>query len=148
MATDEEIHNMLTGIYSKLGVIEGKVNLAARANRERLLAALEEAVRKDPLLGQVYLVLDGKRSQLEILGELAKFGITPSQPTLSRRMGELATEHGIADLVDATGGKLVLRKDREAERILNLSKNIRRWLGDEKKPIPETTPRRPRKEAS
>lgn len=147
MATDEDIHNMLTGIYSKLGVIEGKVNLSARANRERLLAALEEAVRKDPLLGQIYLVLDGKRNQLEILAELTKFDIAPSQPTLSHRMGELATEHGIADVVDATGGKLVLRKDREAEKILNLSKNIRRWLTDDKEPIPEATTRRPKKAA-
>ncbi|MGH2837904.1 MAG: hypothetical protein ACRDJY_06095 [Thermoleophilaceae bacterium] len=144
MATDEEIHNALIGIHSRLGTIEGKVNLAARANRERLLAELEQAVRKDPLLGQIYLLLDGNRSQLEVKEALAKFAITPSQPTLSRRMGDLATEHGVADLVEG-GGKLVLCKDREAETILNLSKNVRKWLADEKQPIPEQPKRRSKK---
>lgn len=144
MPTDEEIHNALMGIHSKLGTIEGKVNLAARANRERLLAELEAAVRKDPLLGQIYVLLDGRRSQIEVKETLAEFHITPSQPTLSRRMTALATEHGVADLVEG-GGKVVLRKDRESERILNLSKNIRRWLTDMKQPIPERPNRRPRR---
>ncbi len=144
MPTDEEIHNALMGIHSKLGTIEGKVNLAARANRERLLAELETAVRKDPLLGQIYLLLDGKRSQLDVKERLAEFDITPSQPTLSRRMSALATEHGVADLVEG-GGRLVLRKDREAEKTLNLARNIRRWLTDMKEPIPERPNRRVKK---
>lgn len=101
-------------------------------------------MRKDPLLGQIYLLLDGKRSQLEVKEVLAEFGITPSQPTLSRRMAALATEHGVADLVEG-GGKLILRKDREAETILNLSKNTRKWLTDMREPIPVRPNRRPRK---
>ncbi|MDQ4144178.1 MAG: hypothetical protein M3198_10640 [Actinomycetota bacterium] len=144
MSTNEEIHNALVGIHSRLGTIEGKVNLAARANRERLRAELEAAMRKDPLLGQIYLLLDGKRNQVEIKEALAEFGITPSQPTISRRMGKLATEHGVADLVEG-GAQLVLRKDREAENILNLSTNIRKWLSDLKEPIPERPKRRPRR---
>jgi hypothetical protein len=143
--TDEEIHNALLGIHSKLGTIEGKVNLAARANRERLLGEIEKAVRKDPLLGQIYPLLDGKRSQLEVKQALEEFGITPSQPTVSRRMAALSTEHGVADLVEG-GGKLVLRKDREAEQILNLAKNVRKWLTEMKEPIPEQPARRPRTE--
>jgi hypothetical protein len=59
-------------------------------------------------------------------------------------MAALATEHGVADLVEG-GGKLVIRKDREAEKILNLSRNIRKWLGELKKPIPEQPNRRPRR---
>jgi hypothetical protein len=144
MPTDEEIHNALLGIHAKLGTIEGKVNLAARANRERLLAELEAAIRKDPLLGQIYLLLDGKRSQIEVRETLAEFDITPSQPTLSRRMAALGTEHGVADLVEG-GSTLVLRKDREAEQVLTLSKNIRKWLTDMKQPIPERPSRRPRR---
>lgn len=141
MATDEEIQNALLAIHSRLGVIEGKVHLVARAERERLLQMLEQIVRAQPLIGQIYLVLDGERTQKDIHEQLAGYGITPSQPTLSRRMTEMETEHGIADLVQS-GGTKVYRKDREMERVLNLSRNIRKWLEGEKQAIPEEPTRR------
>jgi DNA-binding transcriptional ArsR family regulator len=141
---DDEIQNALIAIHSRLGTIEGKVNLAARANRGALLAEIEQAVRKEPLIGQIYLLLDGKRSQVEIVEALGSFGITVSQPTVSRRMNKLITEHGIADLVEG-GNKLVLRKDSEAEKTLNLSRNVRKWLGEMKETIPEEQNRRPRR---
>ncbi len=125
MAADEEIQNALLAIHSRLGTIEGKINLVARAEREEILMVLEEAIREDPLLGQIYLLLDGKRSQRGILEELKKHDISSSQPTVSRRMAELVTEYGIADPI-GTGAGTVLRKNRAAEDVLNVTRRIRR----------------------
>ncbi len=144
LANDDEIQNALLAIHSRLGTIEGKVNLVARAQREAILEALKEAVAKDPLLGQIYLLIDGKRSQQDILAALTSFGITPSQSTVSRRMTDLVTEYGIADEA-REGGAQVLRRNRASEDILNLSRRIRQWLDDGNHATPETKARRPRK---
>lgn len=144
MADEEEIQNALLAIYSRLGTIEGKINLVARAEREQILGVLEEAVRLDPLLGQIYLLLDGKRTQQEILAELTRFGISSSQPTVSRRMANLVTEYGIADPIGAGAGT-VLRRNRSAEDVLNLTLRVRRWLEGEQQQVPETPAKRPRR---
>ena len=146
MTGEEEIQNALLAIHSRLGTIEGKINLVARAEREEILAVLEEAVREDPLVGQIYLLLDGKRTQQEILAELTNHGISPSQPTVSRRMANLVTEYGIADPVGAGAGT-VLGKNRAAEDVLNLTRRIRRWLEREQQQVPETPVKRPRKKS-
>lgn len=141
MSDQDEIQNALLSIHSRLGVIEGKVNLVARADRTTLLALLEETVRKQPLIGQIYLLLDGRRSQKDVLEALTAEGITVSQPTVSRRMAEMETEHGIADLLQG-GAMKVYGKDREMERVLNLSKNIRKWLESSGEVIPDNSTKR------
>lgn len=143
MAIDDEIQNALVAIHSRLGTIEGKVTLVARADRDRVLQVLEGVVRKNPMVGQIYLLLDGKRAQRQIREELASHGIETSDATVSRRMAEMATEHGIADLVKS-GASKVYRKNREMEDVLNLSKNVREWLEDESAKVPVKPVRRGR----
>jgi hypothetical protein len=145
MANDEKVENALYAVHSRLGVIEGKVNLVARAERRHLLDLLEETVKKDPLIGQIYLLLDGARTQKEVHEKLREHGIDVSQPTVSRRMGLMETEHGIADLLSGGGNTKVFQKDPAMDKVLNLTQNIRKWLGDEKQPIPELQARRRRK---
>lgn len=123
---DSEIQNALLAIHSRLGTIEGKLNLVARADREEILEALQAVITRDPLLGQIYLLIDGQRSQQEILKELTDQGIDTSQPTVSRRMDDLVTEYGVADEVR----RGVLRRNRAAEDILNLARKVRKWLED------------------
>lgn len=144
MVDDEEVQNALLAIHSRLGTIEGKINLVARAEREAVLEALKGAVDKDPLLGQIFLLTDGKRTQQDIVDELKRLGVTQSQSTVSRRMAELVTEYGIADEV-RQGSALVLRKNRAAEDILNLSRRIRRWLEEAKRTVPDASTKRTRK---
>jgi hypothetical protein len=144
MPTEEEIDNALLAIYSRLGVIEGKVNLVARAHKQTSLEDIETAVRKTPLLGQTYLLLDGSRTQTEILVKLGEYGITTSAMGVSRCMKNLETEYGMADLVNA-GSSKVFRKDPESEKVLNLSATIRKWLAAEGQTIPEQALRRRRK---
>lgn len=136
MPIDDEIQNALDSIYSRLGGIEGKVNLVARAERARILVDTEASVTKFPLIGQIYLLLDGKRTQKEVLEELTSYGVTTSQPTVSTRMAEMETEHGMAHLVR----RGVYGKDSQMEKVLNLSKNIRKWLADAGHTIPEGKP--------
>jgi hypothetical protein len=142
MATDDEVQNALLAIHSRLGTIEGKVNLVARAERESVLHVLQEAVQKDPLLGQIYLLLDGSLSQKDVHERLKQYGIVTSQPTVSRRMTDLVSEFGVADPI---GTGAVLRKNKAAEDILNLSRRIRGWLQDGGHAVPEEPRRKPRK---
>lgn len=144
MATDEEINNALLAIYSRLGVIEGKVNLVARAHKQSSLEDIETAVRKSPLLGQIYLLLDGLRTQTQIFQKLGDYGVTTSAMGVSRAMKDMETEYGMADLVNA-GSSKVFRKDPESERVLNLSANIRKWLAADGQTVPEDAQRRRRK---
>jgi hypothetical protein len=144
MPTEEEINNVLLSIHSRLGVIEGKVNLVARAHKQTSLEDIEAAVRAKPLLGQIYLLLNGVRTQSEILDRLRDYGIDTNAMAVSRAMKNLEREYGMADLVKG-GDSKIFRRDAEAEQVLNLASNIRRWLGAEGKTVPEERQRRRRK---
>jgi hypothetical protein len=144
---DKNIHNALTAIHSRLGTIEGRVTLIARAERKSILASLEEAVRKKPLLGQIYVALDGERNQRAVFEALTAAGIETSEMGVSRTMGNMHTEMGIIELV-AVGSSKVFRKGDESEAILNLSRNIRDWLKDAGEPDPVPPPGRKKRNAS
>jgi hypothetical protein len=128
LPTDEDIHNALLAIHSRLNTIDGKVTLVARADRDRVLEVLEEAVRRSPLVGHIYLLLDGKRSQRQIFTELKAKGVSTSEATISRRMADMASEFGIAEYVITTAAGKIYRKNREMESVLNLTTRIERWL--------------------
>lgn len=144
MPTDEEIHSALLAIHSRLGVIDGKVNLVARAERPHLLKLLEALIRSEPSIGQIYLLLDGKRTQKKIFEVLSVEGIKTSEMTVSRRVRAMHEEHGIADFAPGGGGK-IYRKNGEMETVLNLSANVRKWLRDEGQFVPEDETRRRRR---
>lgn len=144
MPSEEEIQHALLAIHSRLGVIEGKVNLVARADRAHILEVLEGIIRKQPTVGQIYLLLDGKSTQRNIHEKLVELGIQSSEMTVSRRLNEMETEHGIADPIPQGPAK-IYRKDREMENVLNLSKNIRQWLESDHQVVPEDATRRRRK---
>lgn len=136
MADETDIHDSLLAIHSRLGVIDGKATLTVRANREPILAALNELVAEKPLVGQIYLLLDGKRSQRDVMAALADHGVQKSEATISRNM-EHAVEHGVAELMeDSPGRGKVYRRDHSMEKVLSLSKNIKRWLADAGKTVP------------
>lgn len=143
MSTNEEIHGAVTEANSRLGTIEGKVNLLVRAQRDGLLADLRKEVAKNPQIAQIYLLLDGERTQREILDELVKQGIATSQPTVSRRMADMATEHGIAYLVQG-GATSIYRRDAEMEQTLNLARKMRDWLTADKQTVPVAAAKRAR----
>jgi len=133
MPNDGEIHNVLVGLHDRLGSVEGKVNLVARANAPGLLKELKEVVDDSPLIGQIYLVLDGKRTQQQVVAALVDAGVTTSKQAVSRWIAKMETEHGIVDLVKVG----VYRQDPEMQKILNLSRKVRKWLADSGQTVPE-----------
>jgi hypothetical protein len=127
--TNEQIHDALMVIDSQLRMVDGKVNLIARANREPLLKALQEVVTKRPMIGRIYLLLDGTRNQDEIVTELLQSGAGGSPAAVSRYLNDMQGEHGLIERVPGGPGK-TYRKNRELEQILNLTKKIEGWLAD------------------
>lgn len=142
MADNDDIHDSLLAIHSRLGVIDGKATLTVRANREPILAALKELISEKPLVGQIYLLLDGKRSQRHVVDALREYGVEVHEATISRNM-ELAVEHGITELIDDSPGRgKVYRRDHSMEKVLSLSKNIKKWLAEAGAAVPEKPKRR------
>jgi DNA-binding transcriptional ArsR family regulator len=137
VASDEDIHDSLVAIHSRLGLIDGKATLTVRANRGPIIAALRELVTEKPLVGQIYLLLDGKRSQRDIRDDLAQRGVDVHEATVSRHIDK-AVDHGIAELLeDSRKRGKIYRKDANMEKILGLSKNVRKWLAEQDKIVPE-----------
>jgi intracellular sulfur oxidation DsrE/DsrF family protein len=98
---EREIHSELIAIHSRLGTIDGKVTLLARSRRDQIREELAELVDKKPLVAQIYLVLDGKRTQRDVVAELAAYGIDVHEATVSRHITrEMLSERGLVDLVD------------------------------------------------
>lgn len=121
-------------IDSRLRTIDGKVNLVARANREALLAELERLIGDKPIIGRIYLLLDGVRNQEEVTAELVAAGTKTSKSAVSRWLLDMSGEHGVAERVPTKGRSKTYRKNREMEHTLNLTKKVERWLTDLDKP--------------
>jgi hypothetical protein len=127
--TNEQIHDALMVIDSELRMVGGKVNLIARANRDPLLKALQKVVTKRPMIGRIYLLLDGIRNQDEIVVQLKQMGVGGSPAAVSRYLSDMQSEHGLVERVPGGPGK-TYRKNRELEQILNLTKKIEGWLDE------------------
>lgn len=140
----DPLHDDLLAIHSRLGSIEGKVNLLARVDREQFIELLRESIAGKPILGQIYLALDGVRTQGEVIAHLDSFGIETSKATVSRRLGEMEREHGMIDLVKG-GNSKVYGRDPTMEKILDLSANVRKWLTASGEPVPEKQQKRTRR---
>jgi hypothetical protein len=123
--------------------MEGQLNLLTRVHRSGALAELEKQVREKPLLGQVYLALDGIRTQDEIVEFLGEHGITTSRPTVWRRIDDLEKKLGIATFVRSEPS-IIFRQSVEAESTLGASEAIRKLLAEMGKRVPPA-PKRPRR---
>lgn len=123
MPSDADIHNALLAIHSRLDVIEGKVTVIARADRDKLIAELEQVVRADPIIGRIYLALDGKRNQEQLVAELGS-----DRATISRRVTKMARRYGMVELVPGREAGKIYRKERHVEEVLDLARRVERWL--------------------
>jgi len=140
---EDPIHRDLLAIHSRLGVIEGKVNLLTRAGRDAHMELLKETVTKQPIVGQIYLLLDGKRSQREIFKVLGESGISTSEMTVSRRLEDMESEHGMTKLVKG-GRSNIYAREPEMARLLNLVKKVTTWLQAAGETVPVKLKRRRR----
>ncbi len=133
--SDGDVQDAINAMNSRLGRMEGQLNLLTRVHGSAALRELEERVREKPLLGQVYLALDGKRTQDEIVAYLGEHGVTTSRPTVWRRIEDLERKLGIATFVRSEPS-VIFRQSAEAESTLGASEAIRKWLADMDEPAP------------
>src|SRR4051794_1273666 len=140
---DGDVQDAINAVNSRLARMEGQLNLLTRVHRPSALEALKDFVREKPLLGQVYLALDGKRTQDEIVAYLSQHGIETSRPTVWRRIEDLERKLGIATFVRSEPS-VIFRQSAEAESTLHASAEIRKWLIEMGQPAPPP-PKRPRR---
>jgi hypothetical protein len=132
MASDDDIHNALLAIHSRLDVVEGKVTVIARADRSKLLDELKKAVTANPIIGRIFLAIDGKKNQEQLRAEL-----DIGAATMSRWIQKLAREHGMIELVPGREAGKIYRHERQMEDVLALSSNVAKWLAEAEKSKPQ-----------
>lgn len=120
-ATADDIRTIRYRIES----IETTQHLLLRAEAKELLAELLPLFEKDQNLERVYLALDQPRNQTEIIEHLNGLNTGISQPTVSKKLTKL-NEEGLIDKVGYGGGGLRWRKKDVVEKVLRLSREIRR----------------------
>lgn len=130
MTTNEEIHAALMVIDSRIRTLDGKVNLVARANRPSLLKALETIIRDKPMIGRVYLVLDGARNQTEVVDAMAAAGTPTSKQATGRWLDLMHTEHGLIEQITSNQPGKTYRKSVELDRALNLTPKVEKWVAE------------------
>lgn len=121
--TLETAHEIQT-IRFKIESIEGTQQLLLRSRAAEIRGEiLSEVFAKHARLAEVYLAVDGKRSQVEIVEALQAAGLRISQPTVSRRLQVLMAEK-LVEEVEAGPRGIILRKKDVVERGLKLSKYL------------------------
>lgn len=83
MTESDETQQDIKEIKWHIEKVDNKMDLLIRGNSEAL-NEIAEVFQGDPAIAQVYLAIDGKRTQQEIVEE-----VDYSQPTVSRRVNKL-----------------------------------------------------------
>ena len=122
-----ELFNQVRSINSRVLSIERTQEMLVRAQAQKIVEPFLEKLTTDPVIGWVYLAVDGTKSQNDISEDLRKQGHAASAPTISRKLDELEKDWHLIVLKDRTkSGKLY---DKGAgERILGLSRQVARAL--------------------
>jgi hypothetical protein len=104
-------------LYSEIANLRDQVedmskSISAIARRSGAKEEILKAMANDPLLGRIFLLVDGKRTQNDIVEELRGTSTAVSQPTVSRKIESLIEDF---DLVRKTS------RTREGTRYLHTS---------------------------
>jgi len=114
-------------IRYKIESIETTQHLLLRERRAQLLGEIVELFTGTPLLSEVYLAVNGTRSQADIVDFLKGSGVQISQPTVSRRMETLEQE-GLIEKVGAGPRGVLWGKKDVIEKVLRLSQRLEQEL--------------------
>ena len=140
---DDDVQDAINAMNSRLGRMEGQLNVITRALGPDVLAEVEKRVRAAPLLGQVYLALNGRRSHQQIADHLGEHGIGTTRSTVWKRIQVLEEKLGIAVFVRSEPS-VIHDQSPAAETTLNASAAIREWLTEMGEPVPPAARRRRR----
>ena len=133
---DEETFTQLRLIRSRLEAIEHTTEVLVRADASKIWADLEEAFDKDPLLADIYQLVDEGRTQQEISTALKERGAPASSvPTVSRALKRLREDLQIVTILQGEGRETLYAHTR-LHRILNLERRINAWRRKREKAVP------------
>lgn len=120
---DAETASDIQEIRFRLEAIEATQLALVRNIAPDLIVKILELFESTNGLKEVYLLVDGKRTQSSILDQLKADGVKTSQPTLSRRIQDLR-DNGLIDLVPTSTSGDVYEKNRVIERVTQLSRRL------------------------
>ena len=110
-------------IRYRLEAIEATQRLLVRADLDDLLASYLAIFSNDALLRDIYLLLDGRRKQIDIVSAMKADGKRTTNFSVSKKM-EILRANGLVGLVPTDSQGKVYEKNRIVEEILQLSKKL------------------------
>jgi DNA-binding transcriptional ArsR family regulator len=122
----------LRAIRARVEGIEHRQEMLVRAHSDEILETVWGYIDKDELLAEVYLLVDGKRTQQDIVAALNRKGSSASQPTVSRRLAKLKNELGLVEVAERDASGATLRKS-DLDKILHLTPKVERRLAEIRK---------------
>ena len=123
MADNLETFSEIRQIRMRIEAIEHTQEVLIRAHREAIEKDIWEQLDSDSVLAQVYLLVDGHRSQKDIVGAMREQGAAgASEPTVSRRLVKLYEMH-LIELVDRTKSRNIYKRTA-IDRILSLVRKL------------------------
>jgi len=122
----------LRAMRARLEGIEHRQEMLVRAHSEEILATVWEYIDRDEMLAEIFLLVDGTRTQKDILAELSRRGTPVAKGGLSTKLKTLRNELGLVEISerDATGA--TLRKS-DLDKILHLTAKVERRLAANRK---------------
>jgi DNA-binding transcriptional ArsR family regulator len=118
----------LRAMRTRLEGIEHRQEMLVRAHRSEILDEIWRYLDDDPVIAEVYLLVDGIRTQQDIVAALEQKGVSPaSQPTVSRKLNKLMNELGLVEISDRDANGTTLRKS-DLDKILHLTPKVERRL--------------------
>lgn len=122
----------LRAIRARVEGIEHRQEMLVRAHSDEILQTVWDYIDKDPVLAEVYLLVDDMRTQQDIVDALQQKGESASQPTVSRKLAKLNNELGLVEIGDRDAAGTVYKKS-ELDRILHLTPKVEKRLAELRK---------------
>jgi DNA-binding transcriptional ArsR family regulator len=123
MADDLETFGEIRQIRMRIEAIEHTQEVQIRAHRETIEKDIWDQMDGDGVLAQVYLLVDGHRSQKDIVEAMQEQGAAvASQPTVSRKLDKLSEMH-LIEVVDRTKSGNIYKRTA-IDRILGIARKL------------------------
>lgn len=117
--------NELATIRARIEGIEHTQEVLVRAHAKAILAEVDARFDADPILKAIYLLIDGTRTQQELVALLAGEGHTVSQPTVSRKIDVLRKDLHLVEVDTRTRAGETYKKTA-VDRILGITRRLER----------------------
>jgi DNA-binding MarR family transcriptional regulator len=124
MPESDELNVAIGHIKHKVDSMDRTLERLLRVNGKAMIADYLEQFRTDSLLGRIYLAIDGKKTQKELISEIGC-----SQPTISRRL-QILQELDLIETIQ-TGRDGMSYQYTRMEKLFNISRTITKSTKDE-----------------